>query len=222
MTEKRYEGDIRVGSRYACDDGTVTEVLSGPSRSGFYTLKQHGHASGFRDGGIWSHFDAGKFRAKHTHEIVAAPAPQAANPPNPKTAHGAQKPALCLIPAVANLHEAMAMEEGARKYGAFNWRANAVEAMTYAHAARRHLDAWIDGQECSGDTSPPVHNLGHARACLAILLDAIEIGNLIDDRPLPGKAAEVQDRMKAAKVAAAAERDRAIAQCHGDGPGEFK
>lgn len=124
-------------------------------------------------------------------------------PPNPKAAYGATKPDLSLIPPVADLHMAMALENGAGKYGPFNWRDKAVEARTYISAAKRHLDAWLDGQEFSNDTSPPVHNLGHAMACMAIVLDCQEQGNLIDNRPIPGKAAEVQDRMKAAKVEAA-------------------
>jgi len=123
--------------------------------------------------------------------------------PNPKAAFGAQKPNLALIPPVALHHAAMAHENGAGKYGAYNWRQNAVEAMTYVAAAQRHLADWLDGAECSGDTNPPVHNLGHVIACCAILLDAQEQGNLIDNRPPDGASAQVLERMKAAKIEAA-------------------
>jgi hypothetical protein len=119
-------------------------------------------------------------------------------PPNPKERYGATKPDLSLIPPVADLHMAMALEDGAVKYGPFNWRANAVQARTYVAAAKRHLDAWLDGEELADDSE--VHNLGHAMACCAILLDAIEVGNLIDNRPPRGKASEVQRRLRDHKV----------------------
>ena len=46
------------------------------------------------------------------------------------------------------------------------------------------------------EISEPVHNLAHALACLAILLDCIELRNLIDNRPPPGKSSQMQDRIK--------------------------
>lgn len=124
-------------------------------------------------------------------------------PPNPKAAFGAQKPSIGLIPGTALAHEAMAFENGAAKYGAYNWRERAVEAMTYVHATLRHLQCYVDGEDYSNDTDPPVLNLAHARACLGILIDAMEQGNLIDNRPPHGRSSEVQDRLKAAKVEAA-------------------
>lgn len=123
-------------------------------------------------------------------------------PPNPKAAYGAQKPDLSLIPPVSLAHEAMAFEVGDRKYGAYNWRDKAVEARTYVAAAQRHIGDWLDGTECAADSG--VHNLGHAIACLAILLDAQEQGNMIDNRPIAGRSAEVLERLKAQKIAAAA------------------
>jgi len=122
--------------------------------------------------------------------------------PNPKKAFGAQKPDLALIPPVANLHMAMAFENGAAKYNAFNWRVDPVEAMTYIAAAKRHLDLFLDGQDYSSDAV--VHNLGHVMACCAIVIDSQEQGILIDNRPPPGRSEEVQQRLKAQKVAAAA------------------
>lgn len=125
-------------------------------------------------------------------------------PPNPKQAYGAQKPDLSLIPVSGLHHTALAFEEGGRKYGPYNWRDKAVEARTYVAAAQRHIADWLDGTERSGDAD--VHNLGHAVACLLILMDAQEIGNLIDNRPLPGKSSEVLDRLKAWKVEQARKR----------------
>lgn len=119
-------------------------------------------------------------------------------PANPKAAFGAQKPDLSLIPPVALAHTALAFEEGARKYGPFNWRIDPVEARTYIAAAHRHLGDYLDGTDRASDSD--VHNLGHVIACCAILLDAQELGNLIDNRPKPGKSAEVLERLKAWKV----------------------
>jgi hypothetical protein len=110
-------------------------------------------------------------------------------PPNPKQAYGDKKVPLQLIPATSLIHEAMALKEGARKYNPFNWRRDPVEALTYVGACLRHLLAWQDGQELDPETGN--HHLGHAKACLGIILDAQATGNLIDNRPLKGKAAEL-------------------------------
>lgn len=98
---------------------------------------------------------------------------------NPKDAVGSRKLSLSLVPDIAIAHEAAALTVGAARYGKNNWRAHPVQAMIYVDAALRHLSLWKNGEEYSEEG---VHHLGHARACLAILLDAMEIGNLIDDR----------------------------------------
>lgn len=108
---------------------------------------------------------------------------------NPKDALGMAKPDLSVIPPAAELHLASAMMDGARKYGAFNWRENAVLCRVYVAAARRHLLQFLDGENV--DPTSGVHHLGHAMACCAILLDAQETGNLSDDRPLPGAAGDM-------------------------------
>jgi len=121
-------------------------------------------------------------------------------PPNPKAKFGAQKPDLSLIPGSAQVAEALAMEDGARKYGAFNWRISYVEAMTYVAAFKRHVDAWVDGDALTTDTNVP--NLGAARACLGILIDAEASGTLIDNRPkATGASARLQDEVKAGRAA---------------------
>lgn len=81
---------------------------------------------------------------------------------------------------------------GAKKYGAYNWRGNAVVASIYLAAAIRHVSAFQDGEQNAPDSK--VHHLGHAIASLAILLDAEATGNLIDDRPKGGKFAEVLEQ----------------------------
>jgi hypothetical protein len=88
--------------------------------------------------------------------------------------------------------------DGARKYGPYNWREEGVSAVTYVSAAMRHLRDWLDGEEEAPDSG--VHHLGHAVACLAIILDSIEVGNLVDDRPLPAPTGAIFERMKVAKA----------------------
>lgn len=108
---------------------------------------------------------------------------------NPKDALGDKKVNLALVPPASIIHEAMAMENGARKYGSYNWRTKKVRGMVYIAAGLRHLLEYLDGADYSTDTDPPVHHLGHAKACLGIVLDAMETGNLIDDRPVKSEAA---------------------------------
>ncbi len=112
---------------------------------------------------------------------------------NPKDNIGSTKVSITKLPMVAIAHGAMAMMDGGAKYGPFNWRGNAVVASIYVDALIRHTAAWFDGEELAPDSS--VHHLGHAIANAAILLDAMETGNLIDDRPPKGKFAEVLARL---------------------------
>lgn len=112
---------------------------------------------------------------------------------NPKTRFGVTKPPMHLIPATALAHEACAFRDGAQKYGPYNWRENQVSASIYVAAAMRHLESWFNGERCAQDSG--VHHLGHARACLAILLDAEEIGKLNDDRPIAVDLQAVYDRL---------------------------
>ncbi len=61
--------------------------------------------------------------------------------------------------------------------------------MTYIAAAMRHIFAYMDGQDEDEETGHP--HIAHAIACLGILADATENGQLIDNRPLPGPAAKI-------------------------------
>jgi 8-oxo-dGTP pyrophosphatase MutT (NUDIX family) len=125
-------------------------------------------------------------------------APDAKNPyANPKDAFGSMKAPTHLVPAAGIIHESLAMRDGARKYDPYNWRGRAVVASIYISAADRHIKAWFDGEDY--DPESGAHNLGHARACLGIVLDATETGNLKDDRPvgfnLRGLLNRVRDRV---------------------------
>lgn len=93
---------------------------------------------------------------------------------------------LALVPPSSVVYEALGFSDGAIKYGPYNWRENAVEFMTYAHACLRHLYAVIDGEWIDPESGKP--HLGHAKACMGIIIDAYETGNLIDNRPKQGNA----------------------------------
>lgn len=110
---------------------------------------------------------------------------------NPKTMLGVQKAPLHLVPPSAKFHLAAAFADGAKKYGPYNWREKTVSSSIYIAAAQRHMDAWWDGEGVSKDAG--VHHLGHALACLAILLDAESIGMLNDDRPSAGASPELHE-----------------------------
>ena len=111
---------------------------------------------------------------------------------NPKTSIGLAKPSMSAVPPSAILHLGRAMSDGRRKYGLMNWRDTRVSSSVYYDAALRHLMAWWDGEDVASDSG--VHHLGHAMACLAIVLDAEASGNLDDDRPISGKFSELVDR----------------------------
>ena len=111
---------------------------------------------------------------------------------NPKDLIGIKKPRLYTVPPASIIYQALAMQNGAEKYGAYNWRQKKVVASIYIDAALRHLFAWLDGEENATDSGLP--HLAHALACVGIIVDAKETGNLVDDRPTPGASAKLIER----------------------------
>lgn len=99
---------------------------------------------------------------------------------NPKDLIGCNKVPLHLWPESATVHGSLALLEGALKYGRTNWREYGVRSSIYIDACRRHMLRWFAGQDMDPDSG--VHNLGHALACLAIIVDAETNGRLVDDR----------------------------------------
>lgn len=112
---------------------------------------------------------------------------------NPKDLLGIKKPDLSLVPAAATIYTAQAFADGAAKYGPYNWRENPVKARVYVAAALRHINQYLDGENV--DPLSGVPHIGHALACFAILADATETGNLIDDRPVTGPAGDLLRRL---------------------------
>ena len=111
---------------------------------------------------------------------------------NPKDLLGVKKPRLSLVPPAGFVYAALAMANGADKYGPYNWRDKKVQTMIYLEAAMRHILSYQDGEECAKDSGIP--HLGHALACLLIIIDAKETGNLLDNRPKTGPMAELIER----------------------------
>lgn len=110
---------------------------------------------------------------------------------NPKTEVGATKVPLGLVPPSAIIACAISMCHGAEKYGAYNWRKRPVSVMTYVHAIKRHIDAYLDGENLDPEGTGGVHHLGAVMASAAVVLDAGACGMLIDDRPSKGRGAEM-------------------------------
>lgn len=116
---------------------------------------------------------------------------------NPKDLIGQKKVPMGQVPPIAIAHEAAAMLDGTLKYGYRNYREKKVRATVYIDACLRHLYAWLDGQERAEDSG--IHHLGHARACLGILLDAQANNSLLDDRvkgPYPTESSKINDWVK--------------------------
>ncbi len=112
---------------------------------------------------------------------------------NPKSKFGVKKVPLHLVPPSAIIYMAKAFGNGTEKYGAYNWRTTNIAASVYYAAALRHLIAWWDGEQVAADSGLP--HLAHALACLALLVEGTEVGNLVDDRPLNGIAAQLMEKL---------------------------
>lgn len=108
---------------------------------------------------------------------------------NPKTVHGEAKPSPALIPGSAVIELASVFGLGAKKYGPYNWRDKPVSSTVYVNAAIRHLYSFLDGEDIDPESGRS--HLAHAMACCAILIDAKACGTLNDNRPTPGKTADL-------------------------------
>jgi hypothetical protein len=114
-------------------------------------------------------------------------------PTNPKDLLGSNKIPLHLFPSTAITYGAIALLDGALKYGRNNFRHTGVRATIYIDAITRHLHAWTEGEDLDVDSGVP--HLAHILASAAILVEAIEKGNLEDDRNFPTEYREMMDRL---------------------------
>jgi hypothetical protein len=101
---------------------------------------------------------------------------------NPKAvaARSAGKPRLDLLEPVAEREIARALADGADKYGIRNYAEVPVHARVYVAALKRHIDAYLEGEDYAEDSG--VHHLGHVGANVHIVLGALAAGTLVDDR----------------------------------------
>jgi dATP/dGTP diphosphohydrolase len=120
---------------------------------------------------------------------------------NPKDAVGVRKMPFSVLPWRVLCGVALAMLEGACKYGRHNYRAAGVRASVYFDAVvGRHLTDWWEGVDIDPDSG--LHHIDKAIAGLMVMRDSILQGNFTDDRPPRGNldmaamnraAAEIMD-----------------------------
>lgn len=118
---------------------------------------------------------------------------------NPKDLLGIRKAALRLVPPALAIYTSLPMMVGGTKYDPYNWRGKKVRQSVYLEAMLRHIYAVMDGEDVDEETGGP-HEASIA-ACVAIVLDARATGNLIDDRPPRGAAAEALKEVAAIMAA---------------------
>jgi hypothetical protein len=151
------------------------------------------------DGIAWIHFDCDPESNQHGVDLKNLQVLEIdSKSTNPKDKLGLKKVQLDLVPATSIIYQAYAMEDGAKKYGPYNWRETSVQASIYMAAAKRHLDLWFNGEENTEDTGVP--NLGAALACIGIIVDALVAGTLIDNRPKALDPVKFNDLLKRAGV----------------------
>ena len=108
--------------------------------------------------------------------------PEGAKESNPKDIIGSKKPAIGYVPCAPLFELGAALQSGALKYGAHNWRAIGVRSSVYYNAMMRHIMSWWEGEDSDPESGMP--HLMHAAACIFILRDSDLKENLTDDRPL--------------------------------------
>lgn len=124
------------------------------------------------------------------HDLFAGPAEMMANPldymkhhPDPPAEggmkHDSGKADLALIPLVAIESEARALGFGEKKYGRYNYTSG-FQVSRLTAAALRHIYQYNNG--ATFDDESGLHHIGHARACLAMLLHCEQLGTLRDNR----------------------------------------
>lgn len=100
---------------------------------------------------------------------------------NPKDAVAVAHLKFSAVPVRVLAGVALAMSEGAWKYGRHNYRKAGVRASVYFDALLDHLFAWFEGEDIDPDSGR--HHLDKALAGLFVLRDAQLNGMCTDDRP---------------------------------------
>lgn len=101
---------------------------------------------------------------------------------NPKDAIGIKKPRFFSgVPWNVIRELAVALMEGARKYGRHNYRVAGVRTSVYVDASIGHIADFWEGQDIDPDSG--LHHITKAIAGLTVLRDAQLRGMCEDDRP---------------------------------------
>lgn len=90
------------------------------------------------------------------------------------------KPRLDLLEHCADVQIAAAMADGARKYKKKNYRTTPIQGSVYGGAIRRHVGAWLAGEDIDPQSGLP--HLAHIGANVHVLFGAMDAGCFIDDR----------------------------------------
>lgn len=100
------------------------------------------------------------------------------------------KPPLELLEFPADCEIAWVLKHGSEKYRTKNFRAGGmVNGTVYGGAIRRHIGAWLNGEDNDPDSGRS--HLAHIGACVHVLFGAMEAGTYVDDR---GPHGPEQDR----------------------------
>lgn len=115
--------------------------------------------------------------------------------PKDKAAAAEGKARLDLLEPAAEREIAKALAFGADKYGVRNFVTAPINARVYVAAMKRHIDAWLDGEDHAEDSG--VHHLGHIGANVHVALAALAAGTFVDDRKVSeAKDASISDPAK--------------------------
>lgn len=118
---------------------------------------------------------------------------------NPKDAIGAKKLPFSVLPWRVLCGVALAMLEGAAKYGRHNYRIAGVRASVYFDAVvGRHLTQWWEGEDIDAESGR--HHIEKAIAGLMVLRDSMLQGNFVDDRPPRGNVDIAELNAEAARI----------------------
>jgi len=100
---------------------------------------------------------------------------------NPKDAVGTKKFSMSTVSGPVLSELALAMHEGALKYGRHNYREIGVRGSVYYDALLRHMMAWWEGEDI--DPESGVHHVVKAMGCLHVMRDSMIHQKFTDDRP---------------------------------------
>lgn len=114
---------------------------------------------------------------------------------NPKDVVGSRKAPMSAVPCPVLYEVGLGMLEGALQYARHNYRKIPIRASIYFDAAKRHLDAWWEGQDI--DPGSGLSHISKMMSCLVVLRDAMMNDCWIDDRPPPHKNPDWMDEMNA-------------------------